>query len=213
MQRNAPAFIASLPTLAHSLGNSALARALTQATLAARLNAYLPAAVWRKNKQTAFYDTEQPRDKYGRWANIGSLENGIKLSHKELKDTPTNPHKLYENYLKNGGRALAHNNLPAVAEVTRASIQHHNTIKNIKQRNAIINQPKLLQALFCRGHLKQSTVKYEKDGKPDKNKADWAKCWHIRGNIKINGINHIYAFTVFQHKTNGNTELYDFAIK
>ena len=216
MQRNAGAFIASLPALARRLDCAPLSRSLMRAMLAARLNAFLPTSVWKKDKDedtAAFYDPAQPRDKYGRWANSGSFANSVKFSSKELKGTPANPSKLYENYLKNGGRPLAHDKLPAVAEVTRASIQHHNTIKNIKQRNAIINQPKLLQALFHRGYLRQGDVKHEKAGKLDNNKTDWAKCWHIRGNIKINGVNHTYDFTVFRRKSDNKTELYDFAIK
>lgn len=216
MQRNAGAFIASLPALARRLDCAPLSRSLMRAMLAARLNAFLPASVWKKDKgedTAAFYDPAQPRDKYGRWANSGSFANSVKFSSKELKGTPANPSKLYENYLKNGGRPLAHDKLPAVAEVTRASIQHRNTTDYLQLRNAIINQPKLLQTLFRRGHLSTEAVKYSKRSKIDKNKTDWETCWHVRGDLRINSAEFAYDFTVFQRKSNHKTVLYDFVIK
>lgn len=208
-------FAAALPAIAAALDAAPLANAIRGASLAARLNAFLPSAVWKKPTPDAkaFYDPAQPRDNIGGWTNGFNVRNSVKLSKKELKGAPANPRKLYDNYIRNGGRPLAHDRLPASAEVTVASIKHHNATRTIKQRNAIINRPPLLQALFRRGHLSKVDVRQNKDGIPDTNKADWKHCWHVRGNVKINEINYAYDFTVFQRKSNNRTELYDFAIR
>lgn len=208
-------FAAALPAIAAALDAAPLANAIRGASLAARLNAFLPSDVWKKPTPDAkaFYDPAQPRDNIGRWTNGGYPGSNIRISKQDFKATPGKLRKLHENYLRNGGRPLAHDRLPAAAEVTKSSIEHHNTTKYLQLRNAIINRPPLLQALFRRGFLSKADVRQNKNGIPDTNKDDWKHCWHVRGNVKINGVHHAYDFTVFQRKSNNRTELYDFAIR
>lgn len=214
MQRirsRAAGFAAALPAIAAALDAAPLANAIRGASLAARLNAFLPSAVWKKPTPDAkaFYDPAQPRDNIGRWTNGG----GFSIPSKTLSKIPVRAKDVYEMYQKRGGRPLAHDGLPTSAKVSMASIEHCHTVVDRKLKSFFFANPRKLQEIFKRGYMREETVRLKKNGVLDHNKTDWSRCWHIRGKVRVNSLMHHYDFTVFQRKSNGETVLYDFAIR
>lgn len=95
--------------------------------------------------------------------------------------------------------------------VTHASMAHSFPNVGSRAKAAVLMSPKVLQAMFGAGHARKEQVRKTKNGKQDKNKLGWVECWHVTGNIKIDGKMSSYDFTVA--KKSGGYELYDLRMK
>ena len=116
----------------------------------------------------------------------------------------------FETYQARGGKDLRHEGLPPVA-VKYASMEHSIATGMSPFKAAALMSPKTMQAMFEAGYARQEPVRKTKKGKPDKKKLGWEECWHITGNVRINGVMRSYDFTVA--KKAGAFELYDLWMK
>ena len=117
---------------------------------------------------------------------------------------------LLDTYQARGGKELRHDGIGAVA-VTKAGMAHSVSSGLSACKIAALMSPKVLQSMFGAGHARQESVRKTKNGKTDKKKASWTECWHVVGNIRIDGRMRRYDFTVA--KISGHFELYDLKLK
>ena len=221
----AAAFAASLPEMAAAADTSALADALRGAMLAARLNAFLPASVWRDappdaggdaGDTAAFHDPAgaarlydgQPRLKDGRFT-YGKMPH-YTMAH----DSPGWKIDGYGTNLraKNilevlSGLKLGNPRIPGGVDIYPKGIKHTVGTYRTRTLERLMRSPEVLSEVFGRGDCREEKAHAEKLCYAD-------RCWHIRASVRFNRqtASHI-EFVVLHHVQMGRNVLYDVTVK
>lgn len=122
--------------------------------------------------------------------------------------------RLYDEYTKSGGKGVLKRASLPDAVVSIDSMAHciHSGCYPGSIKEAIVTDANLMQRIYAAGTAVTEPVRYMKGKRIDKNKRNWAKCWHVKGNMQIkNGPNIRYDFTIPILK-DGTSELYELKI-